>query len=412
MRGILVKCLAIGSIGIILSSALATEAVSEAKPPVITDSMHQANMAIVNRNQDGVAGDPSTLLPNSNNAIVISGLLATSADFKAGSQTFGFATGLYLDAQANDWTLGHLTLAYDNDFTNGPYIGQTLQTPTVFVEEATLTLANFDRSPFWFSAGRRFLPFGSAAKMSSGMLLPRKLSVSGNLSAVAGYIDPSGFNVDLYTFQSPQPLATESQAEAERHTAPKNINGVGADFGFTRATSTGSADFTIGYINNLNANIFISNNASQIAQGGYLKKVGGIAINAGITQGPVSLAVGFVSALTHFEATDLPTADDSTKGAKPWAYSIESSYKFKVQQYDSKIIIGYQQSGDAVKVSSPYALGGYGMSHYVYTAGYKLYITQNLQATAQYKYGINYPESEGVSGESTHTVGVGLTLLI
>jgi hypothetical protein len=400
------------------------------------DSEHQANMAnIVNRNQDNVSADPTTTLPDWLKKITVSGVLDPFASLTLGkrpipvpapqqgsggpSQAIGMnAATLYVDAQVANWVLVHTAFAYDTNFYDaGTYVSATgaTQPQTLFIEEASVTLANFEQSPFWLTAGRQFLPFGSYKHNTLNRPLTQYLSEANNVALTLGAVHPVGeINLygDVYTFQGLSPV--------NQNPVKQQIKGFGANVGLNKNNDTFGYNLNVGFINNMMNNYFVGFACNPLSPGinanscnsGYIKKVPGVSVHFDINAGPFGLVGDYVTATTPFSGGDLPSGANpistSSPGAKPWAYSLESTFNFasiiRNKTYDSRAFIGFQQSGDAVNISSATVLGGYWTPRYRYIAGYGIDLIKNVTVRFQYQYDVDYAKAQGGTGLNSTTL--------
>jgi hypothetical protein len=418
-----------------------------------TDSMHQDTLAnIVNRNQDNVAADPSTIFDNEwYKRIIISGVIeptaitgfgrrpvnginptpgvpGTSPGSTAPSQALVLnAAAIYLDAQVTDYLLTHITFAFETNYNDASGFSRgrdgRSQPQTLFVEEATATLANFEKSPLWLTAGRQFLLFGSMQHNAVTAPFTQTLASANNVAVTAGYVSSAtGLNANVYGFQGPQPAA-----DAAGNTASMSIRGFGGNVGLTKTLKQVAYNLNVGMINNMNNNYLVGNNSW--GQGGgansYHRSVPAVSVHIDAASGRYQFIGDYVTALSQFSPLDLPrgvgnsTATSPpggpagpgpslTEGARPWAYSLEGKYGFNTRlmsrTYESKVFAGFQQSGDAVGVQNPNLLDGYWMPEYRYLAGYGVSFIKNLQVRLQYSYDVDYRRSHGGSGKANNVV--------
>lgn len=375
---------------------------------------HKALMAnVVNRNQDNVASDPTSVMPEWFKNVTITGVFSPQVKFGMGQGAHGNTTKasqsvsvrsaeLYVDAQLADWVSAHMTLAYDVDpATAYKYADPTnnqLQDPVFFAEEGTITLANFNKSPLWMTLGRQYLLFGSTMRSSISKPLSQYLSEGNSLALTVGAAQSVGggyqVNGDVYGFQGVQKKTSSSAV----------INAWGANLGLGQSTADYATNLNVGYLSNLMDTYFIGNNQSKdFYNSGYTKRVDGLSVHVDTSMGPFSLIGDVVTALSHFDSEDLQS-NSLTKGAKPWAYSLEATYRFPVMDYKGKVYTGYQQSGDAANVSSDTALGGYWMPKNRWLAGYGMSFTDNFSMRLQYQYDQDYKVTEGGNGKHDHAL--------
>ncbi len=387
-----------------------------------------------NRAQDSVGGPLSDWYKH----IGISGYILANAKTQTStgentqSSFYSRGSELYFDAQANDWVAGHLTLAYGQDnFNAGNYANNTtgpnggnqngIQPWTVYVPEATIGLANLNKSPLWLTAGRQEFLFGSYMRNTISGSLVRALTDTDDNGLTVGYTSMNGAHAELFAAQGPNSASDQASA----------VRVWGANVGYSELTDDLlKYNVDVGYENNLYESYWIADSAPQFVNGNgntdpaYHKQVPGLALHLDATSGPFQFITDFATALTGFSPYDLPegtyaqsqggypvngpVAPFTSEGAKPWAYMLETSYGFPVLNYDTRMILGYQQSGDAVNIMNPLALGGYQMPQYRYIASYAIDITKDLSVQVEYRHDIDYKTSQGGDGQSDN---VGLAQL-
>jgi hypothetical protein len=252
-------------------------------------------------------------------------------------------TKLNFDAKVNDWVSGRIGLFYSNRTSYYYPASSQADNTGVDVEEAYVTIANFARTPFYFRAGKQYLPFGNYNRYPVLRSLTQQLSEIRETAMQLGFVDESGFYGSAYTFNG----ATDDGDQGR-----DRLNDYGAALGYASLNTKVRFDLSINYLNNMADVGAIYNNLND--RDYYTDRVGALGLNADIMTGPFDLAIRYVTALQHFSATDFAYQPSLgvTEGAKPKAASIKAGYQFESWGKQSKIHAGYQWSSEAYNVNS------------------------------------------------------------
>ncbi|MBL4647746.1 MAG: hypothetical protein JKY13_02135 [Gammaproteobacteria bacterium] len=112
-----------------------------------------------------------------------------------------------------------------------------------------------------------------------------------------------------------------------------------------------------------------------------------------------SLRGDYVSATSNFDELDLSTGSKDSHGAQPWAVNVAGGYKFKAfGGHTNKIILSYQQSGDAVNVWSGVDFGGFYLPKRRYEVGYNFTVNKYVTVKAVYDHNVDYDKDQGGTG--------------
>jgi len=240
---------------------------------------------------------------------------------------------LAIDASAGDWTSAHILFLYeDGDDDN------------LNIDEAFITFANADVSPFYATAGRMYVPFGN---FSSNMISDPVTLTLGETREDAlqlGFAADNGFYGSAYIFNGDTEKAKSDYSAANNNT----IDNYGLNLGYMMENNDLALDVGVAYINNIATSdtlqdIVVDNGlcASDACIKDY---VGGLSVYAIADYGQFSLIGEYVTALDDFKMAELTTIND--KKLKPGAWNIEGAYNFQLLGKDSIMALGYQQTQD------------------------------------------------------------------
>ncbi len=308
--------------------------------------------------------------------VTIGGLLEVEA-----SQTSDFITEedssdialatveLGLDASVNEWVSAHVLLLYEDDQGNDD----------VQLDEGSITLGNDEKSPFYLTVGRQYVPFGNFNSNLVSDPLTLELAETRE-DALLGGIEQGGFHASAYIFNGDADKAGDDN---------DRIDDFGLSVGYTMEMEGASLDIGAGYINNL-----ADSDALQEGRATVEGHTAGIALHAVFSTGPFSLIGEYVGASNSFDEADL--AFDGS-GAKPSALNLELGYDFTLAGKAATVAVAHQRTDEAAGLGLPESRNMVGLS---------LAVMENTGLGFEYYSADDYATSDGGSGNS----GNGLTL--
>jgi hypothetical protein len=240
---------------------------------------------------------------------------------------------LGIEASAGDWVNGSILFLYEDDTDD-----------SLLVDEAYITFANADVTPFYANVGRLYVPFGN---FESNMISdPATLTIGETRAELVqlGFEVENGIYGSAYVFNGDAEEVKNNYAEQENN----HIDNYGMNLGYVIEYDDISVDFGAGYINNIASSgglaKLVDSNA-LCADGGCIKEyVGGLSLHAIASFGSFSLIGEYITALEDFEANEL-TGDHSDK-LKPRAWNIEGAYSFELASKEATFALGYQKTKD------------------------------------------------------------------
>lgn len=364
--------------------------------------------AIVNQNSAGGFQQASDWTSR----ITVSGLMNVDAYASNTTPNFGLArtygghsnnlavnnANLFVDALVNDWTNVHMGLAYSSNRATA--FSREAATPTF--DEGYVTLANFSESPFFFRAGREYLPFGVYNRYPMVQNPTQLLSETTGTAAQVGFVSPVGVYGSAYGFRG----LPENGDPANR----PRVNNWGADLGYAYSDAMYGVKLDAGYLYNL-ADVNYVSGGSGFASGSYANRSGGLALSADGNVGPFDAALRYVKALQQMSAVQIKNAANANlRGAEPSAMGAELGYTFPVLAHQSRAGLGYQHtynssSNNVTGVGSTHAVGAYGLPLARYYANYTVNVSKWTDVGLEVYHDRDYSKSRGGTGTSA-TVGM------
>ncbi len=239
---------------------------------------------------------------------------------------------LGIAAVMNDWTAANLVLLWEeedggnNDLT---------------VDEAIITLANPDTTPFYFTAGHTASPFGRFETLMISDPLTLDLGETKETLVLVG-IETEGFYAGVYGFNGDLDDSRDNV-----------IDNGGFDLGFAWGGADRSADVGVSYINDMGDSDGISDVVSaNLAEGvDYQRNIPGYAAHALFTVGGFNLIGEYVTAAKGFDISNELAFNGS--GAKPSSWNLETGIAFDIAGHESTLAIAYQKTKEALGLGLP-----------------------------------------------------------
>lgn len=254
------------------------------------------------------------------------------------------------------WVTGFLSLGYDNDFsTRSLPRGGSL-------DKAFITLGNLNQSPFYATAGQRYLPFG---QYDNYMVTPPVTRFLGRtkvpqLSIGYQHTGNYGLYATIFTYRG------QSQLESS------SMKRVGGTLGYQYEKDQLKTDVGIDYISNIadsqgmQKEIFNENNI-------LMKRVPAMAAHGKISISDYSLVAEYLTTTTSFDPANLTFNDVA---AKPTALSLTAVYAFKSWGKPSEVAVYYGKTKDALALNLPQSRA---------SIAYNLVLSKNFVFSVEYR---------------------------
>ena len=314
----------------------------------------------------------------------------------------------------NEWTTAFMSLGYSNyndalvtTFnTRGqrPGVYSSNQGPdTLNLEQAFITIRNWNYMPIFLQLGKQFQPFGRYEIHPMTRSMTQVLSETLRTSAEIGFIVPMGLHGAAYVFDNTLRSAN-SAGIIKGHTQTN----YGAELGYDMMSDQLGFDIGLGYMYNM---VGVNDVAYAVgkfnggsAPGGiphYINTVGAGSLYADVNSGPFSLGIRYVSAISRFSSADLGNNAfgivASTRGAKPWAAGIVGAYGYTAWGKNQNLYLGYQASGDAINIFLPKSR---------WLAGIGVDMWKNTNVGLEWNHDIDYSTGTGGTGNGSNAVNL------
>lgn len=255
---------------------------------------------------------------------------------------------LVFDAAINDWTNARVSVTYQNTSSNYNYAGINHNgADKTIVDQAYITIANFDQMPYMLRVGQQYMPYGHYDLHPITKTMTQALTEIDETGATAGYVGTNGLDVMAFAFENPMAKANSGNTAA---TNRKPIN-FGISTGYNSMVGQFNYYVGAGYLYNMTGldafqRSYVFN---QGASGVYKDREGAYELNAGLSTGPYSVNASYASAASKFTNMQYK----SGKKAQPSAFNLNAGYKFMLMNYNSKVHVGYGHSSEASVIGLP-----------------------------------------------------------
>lgn len=315
----------------------------------------------------------------------------TVTDFNLGSSELDVAAIL------NDTVEAFMSIAYD---ATPPAVGPRVSNSAFNLNMGFVNIGNLDRSPFYFTAGQLYVPFGRYA--SAMVSPPLTLGVARTKARpfIIGYKSQEDFGpyVAAYGFKSDTGLG---------HSGIGGIN-----VGYIIKTGELSGDVGGGYISSITdaAGMQDTGSIPFATFGGFgsgtngselIRKVPGVNLHGNISFDRYNLTAEWVGAANSFRFQDLSFV---TAGAKPQAGQLEAGVTFMAFSKPASVAVGYQWTKDALALNLPkHRVGGV----------FNISIWKDTVESLEYRHDVDYGTTQYANGASApglvnqNTIGTG-----
>lgn len=347
-------------------------------------------------------GYPAPTMP----IIAISGKTEPVATFSRpfignsqGDITLG-SSELDVAAALNDMVEAFIGIAYDEsppDLSNQRVANSSFDLNLGFVN-----IGNLDKSPFYFTAGQLFVPFG---KYSSAM-------VSSPITMIMARTKARPI---IFGYKSQQGTGPYAAAYAYRSDTTLGRDGVGGiNAGYTLEQGDVTGEIGAGYIGTIADAGGIQNTGSPAGTtfGGFgsitngseaVGKVPAFNVHGNVSVDRYTLAVEWVGATKPFSPNALSF---NGRGAKPQAAQIEGGVTFKAFDKPASLALGYQWSKDTLALNLP--------RERISTV-FNISLWKDTVESLEYRHDIDYRSGDVANGiappgvVNANTVGTGKT---
>ncbi|MBA2650185.1 MAG: LbtU family siderophore porin [Legionella sp.] len=298
-----------------------------------------------------------------------------SGDLTLGSSELDVAAALNQNVEA------YIALAYDE---SPPSVGPRINNSAFNLNMGFVNIGNLDKTPFYFTAGQLFVPFGRYASSMISAPLTLNLARTKTRPFILGYKsqeDPGPFAA-IYGYRSDTTLGKAGVGGVNLGYIFKygvNSGEIGASYISSLADaagmqSTGSKGTTFGGFGSItNGNEFI-------------RKTPAFDVHANFGYGPFNFAAEWVGVTQAFRAEDLSY---NGQGAKPQAGQAEINTTFTLFDRPSSLGAAYQWTNQALALN---------LSKQRLSAVFNISIWKDTIESLEYRHDIDYNTYQFASG--------------
>jgi hypothetical protein len=286
-------------------------------------------------------------------------------------------------AHINQWVTSLVTLGYDKN-TGYPV---NVSSNRAFIDQAFLTLGNFNQSAWYGTLGQKYLPFGQYNNFMISATLPQSVGRTRAPTLQAGYqhLGDAGLYGNLYIFKG----YTKTTASNE------NINRGGFALGYEFKKNDTALDLGADAITNIaDTQGMQSTNGTGFEGFGkgsnneYIdKRIPGIDLHGKYSFQKFTFLAEYTGAAKRFKENNLSF---NGYGAQPQAVDFQLGYNFSAWQKPSSFAVGYDRSWQALALNIPQQR---------YIAAFNISIWKNTLASFEVQRAVSYPGSDTASGQ-------------
>lgn len=316
----------------------------------------------------------------------------TSGDLNLGSSELDVA------ALLNDKVEAFMSIAYDD---TPPAIGGTrVENSTFFLNQGFVNIGNLDITPYYFTAGQLYVPFGRYSSSMISSPLPLRLTRTKSRPFIFGYKSQtaSGPFAAVYGFKSDTTDGHSGVGGVNAGYAIHNgnINGeIGASYIGSIADSAGMQD-TGSSPGTTFGGFGSPTNGSEAVH-----KVPGVGVHGTISIDRYNFTAEWVAASEAFSPQDLSF---NGHGARPQAGQLEAGVTFMAFNKPASFALGYQWTQQALALNLPQQrLAGV----------FNISIWKDTVESLEYRHDIDYRRNQFANGiappgvVNLNTVGTG-----
>lgn len=313
------------------------------------------------------------------------------ADFTLGSSELDVAATL------NENVEGYIAIAYDS---SPPSVGPRINNSAFNLNMGFVNIGNLDKTPFYFTAGQLYVPFGrySSAMISAPLTL--NLARTKTRPFIFGYKsqEDDGLFAAVYGYRSDMTLGKPGVG--------------GANLGYVFKYGSDTGEIGISYISSIDdaAGMQSTGSVAGTTFGGFgsftngsemVRKTQALDMHGNIGYDRFILAAEWAGAIEAFRTQDLSF---NGRAARPQALQTEIDMTFRAFDRPSSIGIGYQWSKDALALNLPQQR---------FIGVFNISIWKDTVESLEYRHDIDYNINQFANGAApigmvnANTIGTG-----
>lgn len=261
-------------------------------------------------------------------------------DVTLGSSELDVAAALNQNVEA------YLAIAYDE---SPPAVGPRINNSAFNLNMGFVNVGNLDKTPYYFTAGQVYVPFGRYSSSMISAPLTLNLARTKTRPFILGYKsqEDTGPFAAVYGFRSDTTLGKSG------------VGGVNLGYIFRKQNDTGEIGASV--ISSINDSAGMQSTGSNVGTtfGGFgslingneaVRKIPAVDVHGNMNIDRYNFTAEWVGVTQRFRAQDLSF---NGNGAKPQAAQAEIGMTFRAFNRPSSIGVGYQWSKDALALNLP-----------------------------------------------------------
>lgn len=299
----------------------------------------------------------------------------TNVDLTLGSSELDVAAALNQNVEA------YIAIAYD---ASPPEVGPRIDNSAFNLNMGFVNIGNLDKTPFYFTAGQVYVPFGrySSSMISSPLTLD--LARTKTRPFILGYKSQTDTG----------PFAATYIYRSDTNLGRSGVGGVNG--GYVFAFEDLSGEVGASYISSINDAAGMQSTAANPGTfGGFgsvlngnelVRKTQAVDIYGNMAYDRFNFAAEWVSATQAFRTQDLSF---NGHGAKPQALQTEIDMTFKVFNRPASIGVGYQRTKEALALNLP---------EHRFIGVFNISIWKDTVESIEYRHEIDYGANDFANG--------------
>jgi hypothetical protein len=288
----------------------------------------------------------------------------------------------------NDYVEAYMGIAYN---ASPPDVGgQRVSNSSFSLNMGFINIGNLDKTPWYFTAGQIYIPFGRYSSSMVSPTLPMIMARIKDRPFIFGYKsqESTGPLVSVYGYRSDTTLGTSGVGGLNAAYIFQVLKGSGEiGAGYTSSMPDARGMQNTGSVPNTTFGGFSSlTNGSE-----YIHKTGAANVHGNVSFSRYSLTAEWVGAVERFHVEDLSYQGH---GALPQAAQLEAGVTFRTFDKPSSLAGAYQWSSDAIALNLP--------KHRL-SAVYNISIWKDTLESLEYRHDIDYKANQYGNGANAPT---------
>ena len=301
-------------------------------------------------------------------------------------------------AALNDKVQAYMAIAYDS--SPPAFSGQRVANSSFNLNMGFVNIGDLDSTPFYFTAGQIFVPFGRFSSSMVSAPLTMRLARTKSRPFILGYKSQgdTGPFAAIYGFTGDTTLGNSGVG--------------GANLGYIFSTKHGAGEIGASYITSLDnaGGMQTTGSFAGTTFGGFgslnngsesVQKIPGVGAHLSVSIDRYNITAEWVSVTERFRQQDLSF---NSRGAKPQAGQLEGAFTFIAFDRPSSLAADFQWSRQALALNIP---------EQRFSGVFNISIWKDTVESLEYRHDIDYNRNQFANGAAPvgvtnqNTIGTG-----